>query len=106
MIEKDYYKILGVQRTASTEQIKIAYYRLIRRYHPDVCENTSENLNRFLEITEAYKILGDLEKRLQYSISLNKDLLDEKLLHRKFKIQGYNNGYEKILRTPQVVVEI
>jgi len=106
MESKDYYKILGVQRTASNEQIKKAYYRLIRKCHPDVCDNTSENLNRFLEITEAYKTLGDLEKRLQYSISLNKDLLNEQLLHRKFKISGYNNGYKKIPKIPRIVVEM
>lgn len=86
---KDYYKILGVARTASAKEIKEAYYRLIRRYHPDLNGATKENLEMFMEIVEAYKVLGDLDNRLQYSIMLNKDLLERELLHKRFKIKGY-----------------
>ena len=85
---KDYYKILGLERTASAKEIKQAYYRLIRIYHPDYNPSNNAALERFLEISEAYKILGDLDNRLQYSIYLNKDVLERELLHKKFNFPG------------------
>jgi DnaJ-class molecular chaperone len=70
---KDYYKILGVDRTASTLQIKRRYKELARRYHPDANpEDDSEIMRgRFEEITEAYKVLGTLSNRLKYSVLLH-----------------------------------
>ena len=62
---KDYYKILGVDRTADEKTIKQAYRRLARKLHPDV--NKSKNATeRFKEINEAYEVLSDLEKRKRY----------------------------------------
>lgn len=75
---KDYYKVLGVDRTASSEEIKKAYYRLARIYHPD--RNTNGNsLAKFQEIAEAYQVLGNLDKRLKYMLALNnnRDYLEE-----------------------------
>src|SRR5438034_5211052 len=62
---KDYYKILGVERNASDEDIKRAYRKLARKYHPDVSkeENAEE---KFKEMAEAYEILKDPEKRSAY----------------------------------------
>ncbi len=65
---KDYYTILGVSRDADQEQIKKAYRRLARRYHPDVAGNDRENEARFKEINEAYEILSDPEKRHRYDL--------------------------------------
>lgn len=93
MAVKDYYKILRIQRTASSNDIKHAYYRLSRLFHPDVCGNTPENLNRFHEISEAYRVLGNLENRLQYTIQLNWYLLDDKSLYNNLKIPYFNGGY-------------
>ncbi|MGQ9819700.1 MAG: DnaJ domain-containing protein [Candidatus Kapaibacteriales bacterium] len=67
---KDYYKILGVSRTASNEEIKRAYYRLAKVYHPDVNNGNKDVLNKFYEITEAYQTLINLERRLKYSLEL------------------------------------
>jgi len=62
---KDYYSILGVDRTADEKEIKKAYRKLARKYHPDV--NPDEiSKNKFLEINEANEVLSDPEKRKQY----------------------------------------
>ncbi len=63
---RDYYQILGVARSASAKEIKRAYRRLAHRYHPD--KNTGEPRaeERFKEITEAYDVLGDPERRRRY----------------------------------------
>lgn len=62
---KDYYKILGVERDASADDIKRAYRKLARKYHPDVSKEADAE-NKFKEIQEAYNVLGDEEKRRQY----------------------------------------
>ena len=60
---KDYYKILGVPKTADDKAIKAAYRKLARKYHPDVNKGASE---RFKEINEAHTVLSDPEKRKRY----------------------------------------
>lgn len=71
---KDYYKILELERTASSDDIKKAYYKLIRKYHPDLNTEDSNCVDKFQEVVEAYRILGDLDSRLKYSIRLNKKI--------------------------------
>jgi len=63
---KDYYKILGVSKDASTEEIKKAYRKLAQKYHPDKNPNNKEAEERFKEIAEAYEVLSNEEKRKQY----------------------------------------
>jgi DnaJ-class molecular chaperone len=63
---RDYYKTLGVERNASDAQIKSAYRKLARKYHPDVNPNKKEAETRFKEINEAYQVLSDPEKRKKY----------------------------------------
>ncbi len=62
----DPYKTLGVQRNATDAEIKSAYRKLARRYHPDLNENSSNAESRFKEISLAYEILSDKERRRQY----------------------------------------
>lgn len=62
---KDYYKIMGVSRESSQEEIKRAYRRLARKYHPDVSKEPDAE-QRFKEVGEAYEVLSDPEKRSAY----------------------------------------
>lgn len=63
---KDYYKILGVDKNASQEDIKKAYRKLARKYHPDVNPNNKEAEAKFKDINEANEVLSDEEKRKKY----------------------------------------
>jgi molecular chaperone DnaJ len=63
--KRDYYEVLGVDRSASEDDIKKAYRRLARQYHPDV-NKAPDAESRFKEINEAYEVLCDAEKRAQY----------------------------------------
>ena len=63
---KDYYKILGVERNASEKDIKRAYRKLARQFHPDVNPDDKRAEERFKEINEAHEVLGDPEKRTRY----------------------------------------
>jgi len=62
---KDYYSILGVARTASQDEMKAAYRKLARQYHPDV-NKAKDAEEKFKELSEAYEVLRDPEKRKQY----------------------------------------
>ena len=63
---KDFYDVLGVPRSASEKDIRKAYKRLARKYHPDVNPGDAEAERRFKEITEAHNVLTDAEKRRKY----------------------------------------
>ena len=63
---KDYYKILGVAKSATTKDIKKKYRKLARKYHPDVNPDNPEAEKKFKEINEAYEVLKDKEKRQKY----------------------------------------
>ena len=63
---KDYYQILGVGKNATEKEIKSAYRKLARQYHPDVNPEDPQAEERFKEINEAYEVLGDPEKRAKY----------------------------------------
>jgi molecular chaperone DnaJ len=65
-VAKDFYQVLGVPDTASPEEIKKAYRRLAKQYHPDANPNNTQAAERFKEISEAHGVLSDAEKRKQY----------------------------------------
>ncbi len=66
MAKRDYYEVLGVSRGASEQEIKRAYKKLARRYHPDLNPNDKRAEERFKEISEAYAVLSDEKKRALY----------------------------------------
>src|SRR5580700_5993947 len=63
---KDYYKILGIPRNASQEDIKKAFRKMARQYHPDVAKDKKGGEEKFKEINEAYEVLGDPKNRSKY----------------------------------------
>lgn len=62
----DYYKVLGVERTATQQDIRKAYRKMAKRYHPDINKDDPTAKERFQEINEANEVLGDPEKRKKY----------------------------------------
>ena len=63
---KDYYKILGVEKSATKDEIKKAYRKLAMKYHPDRNPGDKAAEEKFKEITEAHEVLSDSEKRNKY----------------------------------------
>ncbi|MBN2095697.1 MAG: molecular chaperone DnaJ [Candidatus Aenigmarchaeota archaeon] len=82
MAEKDYYKILGVEKSASSDDIKRAFKKLARKHHPDVAGKESEE--KFKEINEAFQVLSDPQKKAAYDNYGNAD----------FGSQGYDYSSE------------
>lgn len=66
MANKDYYNVLGVDKKASADDIKSAYRKLAKKYHPDLNKDSKEAAEKFKEINEAYEVLGDEKKRANY----------------------------------------
>ena len=65
-LEKDYYAVLGVPKTATAEEIKKAYRKLARQYHPDANQGSTETESKFKEVSEAYDVLSDAKRRKEY----------------------------------------
>ena len=64
--KRDYYEVLGVSRTATDDELKKAYRKLAKQYHPDMNPGNKEAEAKFKEINEAYEVLSDKEKRAKY----------------------------------------
>jgi curved DNA-binding protein len=83
---KDYYKTLGVAKTATAEELRKAYRKLARKYHPDVNPNNKEAEEKFKEISEAHEVLSDPEKRKKYD-TLGSDW-------KKYEQAGAQGGFD------------
>lgn len=84
---KDYYKILGVSKTSDEQEIKKAYRRLARQYHPDKNQGNKQAEEKFKEINEAYEVLGDADNRSKY------DQLGSNY-HRYQQMGGNNSDFD------------
>lgn len=85
MAKRDYYEVLGVSKNADASEIKKAYRKLSKKYHPDLNpDNKKESEEKFKEITEAYEVLSDEKKRSMY------DQFGHDAANSNF--QGFNNG--------------
>jgi curved DNA-binding protein len=90
---KDYYKILGVAKTANAEEIKKSYRKLAIKYHPDKNPNDKGSEEKFKEINEANEVLSDADKRKKY------DNLGEDWKYQQTAGQQGNNGYRQSNRS-------
>ena len=90
MAENDYYKILGVDKKASDEEIKKAYRKLAMKFHPDHYqgEDKKEAEEKFKKISEAYAVLKDKEKRKQY------DTFGEQDFHQRYSQEDIFRGFD------------
>ncbi|MDT8442341.1 MAG: J domain-containing protein [Desulfuromonadales bacterium] len=85
---KDYYAVLGVDKSASAEQIKKAYRKLAVKYHPDKNPGDQQAEERFKEITEAYAVLSDPEKKRQY------DQFGDSGFHQRFSQEDIFRNFD------------
>lgn len=89
---KDYYKILGVTQQMSTEQIKKAYRKLAKQYHPDVVKDDKAAQERMYQIQEAFECLGNEKRRKAYDESLLKNTQDQMRSRKKEKSPSMSSG--------------
>lgn len=100
---KNYYKILSVESHASIDEIKKSYRRLANLYHPDKNQGNLEFQDKFIEITEAYQVLSDVDKRAEYDLEFSQQTAtyanepEYKLNHPVF----YTQTDRSTLETPQ-----
>ncbi len=92
-MKADYYSILEVWPTSSVEEVKSNYFRLAKLYHPDVAGDTPENRDNFKLINEAFSILSNPQKRVEY---------DESLRRKKMRSRGSVAIQEKDKRSAQL----
>ena len=97
---KDYYKILGVAEFESAENIKIAYRKLARKWHPDIASNKDEAILKFKEINEAYQTLSDEHKRANYDRA--KSFYDYAKKNNTHNINNETNKYTNIFNPNRV----
>lgn len=88
----DYYNVLGVSNSATEKEIKNAYRKLARKYHPDLNPNNAEAERKFKQVNEANEVLSDPEKRKQYN-RYGKDWQHAEAFEKAEKEQGQQGGY-------------
>lgn len=97
MYSKDYYKILGVSATATLSEIKIAYRKLSKKFHPDINDGDKFFEEKFKEILEAYEILSNEEKRKNYNSTIYNNFKNDKYKNEQYQefVRKRNDEFEK-----------
>ncbi len=90
---KDYYAVLGVSKEASQDEIKRAYRKLARKHHPDVNPGDDASEERFKEISEAYHVLGNEERRKQY------DHVGPEAFAQEFDLSDFADHFRTVFRS-------
>src|ERR1700730_10867444 len=85
----DYYKVLGIDKNATQEEIKKAYRSLARKHHPDLNPNDKEAHKKFQQINEANEVLSDPEKRKKYD-QYGKDWQHSEQFEKQQSAQGWS----------------
>ena len=93
-MSKDYYKVMGVARDASEKDIKTAYRRLARKYHPDLNKDADAE-DKFKELGEAYEVLRDPEKRKMYDKYGSEGPYQQAHEAHRQQHQYYNRGFDE-----------
>ena len=96
-MSKDYYKILGIAEFETAENIKTAYRKLARKWHPDIAGNTPDVMLKFKEINEAYEVLSNQVKKAEY----DKARRFYNYAHESSSYQKDTTSYEKTTSNPQ-----
>ena len=97
-IDTDHYKTLGISQEASQEQVKQAYRRLAKQFHPD-SQNEGATTDKIASVNAAYEVLGDVQSRGQYDVE--RQLLEkERLRSRASRTVDSHNQYRKRRRSP------
>lgn len=91
---KNYYQMLGVAKNAAEEEIKAAFRKLAKKYHPDAHPGDEECEQKFREINEAYRILGDAEQRKKYDEELQQAKSAKKTGQEKQSVPRQRNNQE------------
>ncbi len=98
--KRDYYEVLGLNRTCTIEEIKKTYRILARKYHPDVNNGENESAEKFKEISEAYAVLSNTEKRRQYDqFGFNGSLFDNFDSESTFSEFGFGDIFDMFFGT-------
>ena len=101
---KNYYEILDIEKNATQEDIKKAYKNLAKKYHPDVNQNDKSLEEKFKEISEAYEVLGDDNKRYNYDLKINRTKINFSSNFNNFNIYdtiyNFDNFVNNIAKTP------
>ncbi len=90
-MQKEYYKILGLTTSASPEEIKRAYHRLAKLYHPDITGGNSGYAELFKEVNEAYQVLSDRDRKMRYDLGLNNFIIIPKVTFDPYLVAQIDN---------------